>query len=327
MRSFTKRRRSRVRLYAGLFSHWVRIVIGHSYWHAHQGLGKTFVPGKLVGYYNDLTEKVRWEGPVDAEGLPLNRVPDGNLVHLPTTLFQKALGHWDIWLEGERAAPDHCAAFLRIARWALAAQNESGGWEVWPRIGLRYASPYSAMTQGEGISVLVRAFSVAGEEAYLEGARRALSPLLAEVSEGGTCRMVPEGLILEEIPLEEPATILNGWIFALYGLYDISLVHGSAEAREALGSTLDALAARLPGYDAGFWSYYDTKGNMASPFYHNLHVAQLRALELSFPGRAASFALLRKTFERQASSRLNLTRAVTLKGYQKLRHPPEVVLR
>ena len=50
--------------------------------------------------------------------------------------------------------------------------------------GERAALPYSAMTQGEAVSVLVRAFSATGEDAYLEGARRALSPMLLPIRKG-----------------------------------------------------------------------------------------------------------------------------------------------
>jgi heparosan-N-sulfate-glucuronate 5-epimerase len=76
-------------------------------------------------------------------------------------------------------------------------------------------------------------------------------------------------------------------------------------------------------YDAQFWSFYDTLGALASPFYHRLHIAQFEALELSYPEHAARFRDLRDTFQGQFAARLSVLRAVALKGYQKLRHPPE----
>jgi capsular polysaccharide biosynthesis protein len=90
-----------------------------------------------------------------------------------------------------------------------------------------------------------------------------------------------------------------------------------------LGVVLASLLARLPMYDAQFWSFYDTSGALASPFYHRLHIAQLEALELSYPEHAARFRDLRDTFQGQFAARLSVLRAVALKGYQKLRHPPE----
>ncbi len=321
------RENSSVVLYRRMLRRWMLLARGKSYWHQEQELGERFVPGELAGYYNDLAGKTRWDGPVDDAGLPLNETLEGKLVHFPTSVLQKALGHWDRWLQSDRKDDDHYDQFIRSARWALDSQDKRGGWPIWPLLGLHYASPYSAMTQGEGISVLARAFLATGEEAYLDGARLALSPLLTEVSDGGTCRRVPEGLVLEEVPLHDPATILNGWIFALYGLYDLSLVDGSLDVAKALEESLDALVAYLPEYDAGFWSYYDTRRNLASPFYHRLHVAQLRALELTFPECASVFALSREIFERQLTSRLNRSRALALKVIQKLRRPPDTVLR
>jgi heparosan-N-sulfate-glucuronate 5-epimerase len=306
---------------------WARMLAGKSYWHLDQGLGKHFVPGEITGYYNDLSGKVRWNGRVDSEGLPLSYTADGRPVYFPTTLFQKALGHWDAWLSGERQEAGHYEAFLRLADWARYAQDEHGGWKVPPALQKHYDSPYSCITQGEGISLLVRAFSVTADDSYLASARRALGPLLTPVEEEGTLRRVPEGLVLEEYPLRAGHTVLNGWVFGLYGLYDFSLVEEYREVQEALEANLSALVAYLPKYDAGFWSFYDTSGALASPSYHRLHIVQLRALELTFPEHAKAFAKSRATFERQLATRSSLTRAMFLKACQKLRHPPEVVLR
>jgi heparosan-N-sulfate-glucuronate 5-epimerase len=305
---------------------WARMLAGKSYSHLDQSLSKRFVPGELSGYYNDLSQKVRWNGPVDAEGLPLMYTRSGEPFYHPTDLFQKALGHWDLWLSGERQEAGHYEAFLRLASWAQHAQDECGGWRTLPAFQKHYDSPYSCMTQGEGISLLVRAFSVTADNSYLKSARQALGPLLTPVDEEGTLRRVPAGLVLEEYPLRTGNTVLNGWIFGLYGLYDYLLVEESQEIQEALEANLNALIAHLPQYDTGFWSLYDAWGALASPFYHRLHIAQLRALELAFPEHAKSFAKSRATFERQLASRSNRMRAMFLKACQKLRHPPEVVM-
>jgi hypothetical protein len=296
---------------------------GKSYSHRDQSLGKHFVPGRLSGYYNDLSGKIEWPDLVDQAGLPLDRSRGGKFVYHPIVLLQKALGHWDCWLGSQRRSAQHLASFLQIARWALDCQDENGGWEVWPRVGISGALPYSAMAQGEAMSVLVRAFSATDEEAYLDGARRALTPMLTPLEQGGTGWYTSDGLVLEEVPFRVPRTILNGWIFALYGLHDLTIADDFREAKEALAAALSALLANLHTYDAGFWSFYDTSGTLASPFYHRLHIAQLEALELSYPKHAERFGQLRETFQGQLASRLKFARAVALKSYQKLRRPPE----
>jgi len=300
---------------------------GRSYQHRHQGLGKHFVPGRLSGYYNDLSGKIEWHGRVDQAGIPVIPAPGGKLDYHAIGVMQKALGHWDVWFASGMQSTYHWETFSQIARWALDFQDENGGWEIWPRFGKKGALPYSAMAQGEAISVLVRAFSVIEDEAYMEGARAALAPMLTPIDEGGTSWRGSEGLILEEVPYKVPNTILNGWIFALFGLYDLTLVDDSPDVREALEASLNALLAHLRTYDAGFWSFYDTSGTFASPFYHRLHIAQLKALGLVYPQYEKHFGGLRKSFEEHLASPLRVTRAVALKSYQKLHHPPEELKR
>jgi len=302
------------------------MLLGRSYWHVPQGLGTLFIPGKLWGYYNDLTTKVRWDGSLDPTGLPLNEI-SGKKIHFPTTLFQKALGHWDLWLASNQKDEGHKGAFLQIARWAVEAQDEQGGWVLWPLLGLSYASPYSAMTQGEGISVLVRAYMLTQDSVYLRAARQAVGPMQKPLKDGGTCRVVPEGLILEEVPAEDYKAIFNGWVFAMFGLYDYLLVEYSSGVSKVLKESLSALVAYLPYYNAGYWSYYDLSGHLASPFYHRLHIAQLEALSLAFPEYAHAFKRMREQFMRQDNNFLFRAMAVGVKTYQKLRDPPEVVLK
>ena len=75
------------------------------------------------------------------------------------------------------------------------------------------------------------------------------------------------------------------------------------------------------------WSYYDTRGNLARLFYHRLNMAQLRKLELSFLKHAVDFIFIHEMFEKQVCSRSNNAMTVALKGHQKLRRPPEAILR
>jgi heparosan-N-sulfate-glucuronate 5-epimerase len=323
MMTYIEQSSQRLAVYLRMAERYAKMFVGKSYDHRDQGLGKHFVPGQLSGYYSDLSHKTDHPGPFDHAGLPLVRGQGGRLVYFPIEILQKGLGHWDTWLGSERQSTQDWTLFLQVARWALESQDENGGWENWLSLGYLDAMPYSAMAQGEAMSVLVRAFSVTEEEAYLGGARRALTLMLTPLDNGGTSWLTSEGLVLEEVPFRVPKTILNGWIFALYGLYDLTLVDDSQEARTALEASLSALLAHLPIYDATFWSFYDTSGTLASPFYHRLHIAQLKALELTYPEHARRFVELRETFQEQLASRLNWTRAIAVKGYQKLKSPPE----
>lgn len=301
--------------------------LGKSYWHTTPALGPRFVPGRLEGYVRDFWEKSRWSGPVDERGLPLCERHDGLLFVFPTTVFQKALGEWELWLASDRQDDDRKEAFLAIASWAVAAQDDRGGWPPWTALGLEHASAYDAMTQGQGISVLVRARAMTEDGAFLEAARRGAEPILTPVHAGGASRCVPEGLVLEEVPLEPPNTVLNGWIYSLYGLYDLSLATNGPQIDNALDDSLAALVAYLPRYDAGYWSYYDTRGNLASPYYHREHIVLLEGLEMTFPKYSDVFGEMGRRFQKQMASPANRLRAVCCKAIQKLRNPPDLILK
>jgi len=325
MQNFWKGRIAEQNSYLRMFVRWAKMLLGSSYYHLPQALGGAFAPGRLEGYFNDLTAKTKWNGPTDEEGIPINLKGDGSAVYFATTIVQKALGHWDRWLMTRDS--EEKEAFLTICNWLVENQDEQGGWSLWAQVGLSLPSPYSAMTQGEGISALVRAWCITRDEAYLLPAKRALAPMLISVEEGGVVRKVPEGIILEEMPSRYLNGVLNGWIFALFGLYDFLLAEEDPGVRRLLEESLRTLIAYLPRYNAEYWSLYDLQGNLASPFYHRLHIAQLEALELAFPEHAEVFSRCRHAFNQQLVSWANRTRAIVVKAWQKLGNPPEVVLR
>lgn len=308
-----------------LVARWTRMVLGRSYYHVPQNIGKAFIPGRLEGYFNDLTAKSRWCGPVDDKGIPVNVTEDGRKVYFATTIAQKALGHWDMWVITKN--PSEREHFLKLCNWLIENQDKQGGWPLWPQLGLNLPSPYSAMTQGEGISVLVRAWILTHESVYLEAARQALEPLFRTVEDGGTRRAVPEGCILEEVPSPTMSGILNGWVFALFGVYDYLLAHEDSRANSLLKETLGTFVVYLPRYHAGYWSFYDLTGTLASPFYHRLHIAQLQALELAFSGYAGTFSHVREVWSRRLQNPVCQALAVGVKAYQKLKNPPTIVLK
>ena len=94
---------------------------------------------------------------------------------------------------------------------------------------------------------------------------------------------VVSGLALAQAPSNPPSLILNGWIYALWGLWDVAAGLGSTEARVLFDESLKALQASLADYDTGWWSRYSLWAggrDLAKPFYHRIHVVQLEALHL-----------------------------------------------
>jgi hypothetical protein len=281
----------------------------------------------LGGYYNDYSAKTDWHGATDDQGIPLNQTATGRSFHFPMTVVQKALGHWERWLASDRSDERHRSEFLRLATWILHSQDVRGGWPTWAECGVRSSSPYSAMTQGQATSMLVRAFRITDREEFAQSARRAAALMVMPVEEGGTAHMAPAGVVLEEVPRVPARTVLNGWINGIYGLYDLLLMDHADPLGEKLDSTLAALVSYLPRFDAKYWSYYDTARNLASPYYHARHIAQLSACELTFPEYGPRWRDMRQELERQASSGLRRLRAVATKACQQLCDPPDSVMK
>lgn len=317
---------SQLAVWRARIGNWTSTALGRNYWDTAHGLGHHFEPGALADYYRDYSGKVNFAGAVDDAGLPLVQEPGREPFRHPLVLAQKALGHWSCWLHSSRSDGEHERAFLALATAFVEAQEPAGGWRIRSMEKPDYTAPYSAMAQGQVVSVLVRAFSHTALDAQLEAARRGAHFMLVPVEKGGTARHTSEGIVLEEYPKREPNSVLNGWVSALFGLYDLGLIDSDAELTRALESTVGTLVGYLPRYDAGFWSYYDTRGALASPYYQSVHLTQLRALELAFPEDAAAFASLRARFEAQQASGLCRARALLIKAVQKLRERQTTVL-
>jgi hypothetical protein len=87
---------------------------------------------------------------------------------------------------------------------------------------------------------------------------------------------------LEEHPdVSDPSHILNGFVYALWGLRDAGLV-GVAGAEGLYRDGVRSLAATLDPFDCGYWSNYQcpehSPPRVASLTYHRLHTAMLRIM-------------------------------------------------
>jgi hypothetical protein len=75
------------------------------------------------------------------------------------------------------------------------------------------------------------------------------------------------------------AHILNGFLLALFGLYDYVALERDAQVETLIQRSLRTLHTLLAEFDTGYWSLYDLRfKRLASPFYHSLHVTLLQAL-------------------------------------------------
>jgi heparosan-N-sulfate-glucuronate 5-epimerase len=180
------------------------------------------------------------------------------------------------------------------------------------------------MAQGQAASVLVRLHAETGSDEYAEGALRAVLPLYVDTPDGGTRAYLDGGPWLEEYPTEPPSYVLNGGIFAIWGLYDAAVGLGDSRAREEFDACADTLARNAHRWDTGAWSRYDLfphpfMVNVASLAYHALHTNQLRAMQRIAPRPEVAEVAAR--FERYASSQALRARAFAAKSAFRLAVP------
>src|SRR5271167_761549 len=239
-------------------------------------------------------EKADYSGQHDSAGIPmLNYHGAIGLQYNPIAIAQWGLGNYNLFCQNQNDARKK--KFLAASDWLCAhiQMNSHGAW-VWNHhFDWEYRSPlkapwYSALAQGQGISLLVRAYRETNAAAYLEAAERAFASFLRSTNDGGVTFTDPSGnLWFEEYIVSPPTHILNGFIWAAWGVHDYFLATESRVARNLFEEATRTLRANLSRYDLGFWSLYEQTGHaesatlfpmIASPFYHRLHVVQLRVM-------------------------------------------------
>lgn len=289
----------------------------------NQPLGSHIAAEGVRGYYLDMRVKAStptWPSP---DLPPLDRA-------LQAVIAQWGLGafeHWlatgsEEWLAAARAAGDHFVATQ------LREGPVAGGWPHGGSFPHTFELPtgwLSGMAQGEAASLLVRLHRETGDDALAEAALRGIKPLDVPIAEGGVRAELSGGPWFEEYPTQPASMVLNGGIFAIWGVRDVAVGLGDAEADQLFEVSLDALAAGIGRWDLGFWSRYDLYPhkhvNIASNAYHQLHVDQLAAMNALAPRPALVEA--EERFRRYHQSRLNRARAFAGKVAFRLAVPRE----
>ncbi|HXG60975.1 MAG TPA: D-glucuronyl C5-epimerase family protein [Planctomycetota bacterium] len=248
--------------------------------------------------------KANYPGPFDERGIPLldyrGRLgPQYN----PIAVAQYGLGNHNLFLLGRES--DRLRRALAAADWLVEtlSRGPQGLWLWLHHFDWDYRetlrAPWrSGLAQGQGISLLVRAHLETGREEYLDAALRAFEALRAPVDRGGTLFIDERGdPWIEEYIVSPPTHILNGFMWALWGVYDLHQRARIPEASSLWERCIGTLLAHLGRYDCGFWSLYEQSGTwmrmLASPFYHRLHIVQLRIMH-----RLTNEPLFRKTADR-----------------------------
>jgi hypothetical protein len=195
----------------------------------------------------------------DRTGVPVVRYRSGTY-HNAVTIAHWGLQNYDWWVVGRvEHDPRPLQVAIQMADYLVRAQSLDGAWY--------YRFPYrddevvlnppwvSANAQGMAISLLVRIYDITGWPRYLRAAKRALLPFSRHYYENGVRQLWNGHPWYEEYPGWNAQHVLNGFEFALIGLYDLS--SRSSLARRLYQAGLRSLLWGIGNFDApGVGSYY-----------------------------------------------------------------------
>lgn len=287
---------------------YIKILSGKSVFTVNQDEGKCYSKTKVAGYYNNLTEKITRFGKPGNE-LPMTHVAKNMTIHFCIEIFQYGLAAYDLYLLTKES--QYLNKFKVCVDWAINNQDDKGRWATFP-----YKNPnqlYSAMAQGEALSLLTRAYQVWGDKKYKTAAEKAKRFMLLPVDEGGTTVYRDNKIYLYEYVHEDQ--VLNGWIFSAWGIYDYAKCFNDKEAWSQWNNTINAMAEKLWMYDKKIWSSYTDGKKWANPFYHKLHICQLRVMH-DLTG-IEIFNIYANKFQQYQNKRTNRIIAFIYKIWQK----------
>ncbi len=261
------------------------------FWHEKPAVSESIIFDKLGVYYMTFRDKANYAGPKDKNGVILfDYYFDIGRQYNPLAVAQYGLGHYNLYLK--TAEKEHLDIAKIQADWLVQnLENNDFGIPVWKhKFRWHYkkyleAGWFSAHSQGAGISLLARIYQETKDKKYFEASQKAFLSLNLGIKEGGVKHIDEKGDVWLEEYLVEPTThILNGFLWALWGVWDYYLLTNDEKAKNLFNVCVKTLKENLGKYDIGFWSLYDlseqTLKMIASHFYHNLHIVQLKVTHI-----------------------------------------------
>ncbi len=243
---------------------------------------------------------------LDVQGIPVQRSRTFGVAYNPAYVAWYGLMSLERALRGRD--PAGRAAFLTQVDWLVEnASRRDDGAVVWPYpvdwqegACLLKAPWICAMAQGLAISVLVRGHRMTGRPHLLDLCRAATRVFEKNVDEGGVRTLEGGHALYEEYPGYPLPRVLDGFLFSLLGLYDLSVETGDRAVFDLFADGVDGLRHALPFWDyRGRWSWYGSHGFLCPPHYNKLNGTLLTVL-----GRLSGDPTLQRYAERWDPGRL-----------------------
>lgn len=314
------------------FKYWERIASTYifnkgrsnlSFWHGQPEINHSANYNQLNQYYMPFFYKAEYKSDVDENGIPkLNYQGNIGSQYNPIAIAQWALGHYNLWCKIQNE--ENYLKFINGADWLVNNLNlNSNNVYVWQHhFDWTYKETlvnpwYSGLAQGQGLSVLCRAYKISKNDKYLEAAKKVYKSFFIDVKEGGVTFTDQDGNIwIEEyIMKKDPTHILNGFIWGLWGIYDYWLLRNDSSVKDLFDRYIKTILININKYDIGYWSLYELSNlrikMRASVFYHKLHIVQLEIL-FKMTG-ISKFENMSKKWKKHLNQKPNKLKATLMK--------------
>lgn len=207
--------------------------------------------------------------------------------YYPISIGQFALAEYHEYLNTN--SDESLKSFIRMSDWLVENQNDDGFWYSNTDMSkFKLSSPWvSAMAQGRSISVLVRAYAETLNSKYLDACKKALNTFDPDFKTSKIVTILDNGdYFYQEYPGDVNSFVLNGAVFALWGVFDFYNFTGDEKAFALFNKGVDGVISKLNGYDLGYWSCYDLYHvsnkspiiNTCTAHYHNIHIKQMEVM-------------------------------------------------
>lgn len=228
-------------------------------------------------------------GPVGDDGVEQSTI-GGCLSYHPVKIAQSGLEfldsyasvNQDEYLSKAKAYADRLIAEAVHARGAYYVPYRFDFALAGNKNDMMTAPWYSAMAQGEAVSLCVRLYELTHDQKYKDAADKFFTSFLRPYAKDQpwTVFVDDEGYLwFEEYAKDPPMRVLNGHLFALFGVYDYYELTKSPAAK----SLIQGGAATVRHYfsqlrDPGQISFYSLRVHVQSAKYHDIHIRELQML-------------------------------------------------
>lgn len=243
--------------------------------------GQEVMGQRLGRYYGDLSQCIHRER-FDKDGIILLEAPGPppETVRNPCMVAEYAIIQYEDFLVTSRTESQEL--FKRHLDWLEEhASPVAEGRRV---LHYHYDTPEerapwgSGIAQGVAISALLRGYEHFQNDNYLETARQLFNAMDTPVGAGGH-RFADAQFKLWYEEDNRCGHILNGHLFALFGVLDLYRVTGHPYYKQRFDLGLEAVKDNLSCFDIGFTTKYRVGAqDPANNSYHYIHAAQFQIL-------------------------------------------------